>query len=88
MAADDDLGSHSPRPSLLFEHGFFDIRTRMANRNIKANCLACQRLGRSNLIQAREDSSSNLLAHLKVNRTAYINIHCVFVEIRRQIYFR
>lgn len=51
----------------LFEHGFFEIHTRLENKVIKANCMSCQRMGRANLIQAREYSSSNLLAHLKVN---------------------
>lgn len=61
-------------PQTLFEHGFFEIVVRLPNRVIKANCLTCQRLGRANLIQAREYSSSNLLGHLKVSLSEYFLI--------------
>lgn len=61
-----ELQSAQRVPS-VFEHGFFEVSVRMENRVIKANCLTCQRMGRANLIQAREYSSSNLLAHLKVS---------------------
>lgn len=57
----------TPRVPSIFEHGFFEVHVRLENRVIKANCLTCQRMGRANLIQAREYSSSNLLAHLKVS---------------------
>ncbi|XP_055307774.1 uncharacterized protein LOC129571921, partial [Sitodiplosis mosellana] len=66
MSDNDDPDAQSARSSLLFEHGFFEINFRMPNnKNIKANCMSCHRMGRSNLIQAREDCNSNLLAHLK-----------------------
>lgn len=68
-------------PQTLFEHGFFEIVVRLPNRIIKANCLTCQRLGRANLIQAREYSSSNLLGHLKVS---FLNIH----ELNKRILFK
>lgn len=30
--------------------------------------MTCQRMGRQNLLQAHEDKTSNLVAHLKVNQ--------------------
>lgn len=65
QVSDEDI-EPSPHVSPLFEFGFFEIRVRLENKIIKANCMTCQRMGRSNLILAREFSSSNLLAHLKV----------------------
>lgn len=54
------------RPHLLFTHGFFEMHSRLPNKTIKANCLACERMGKKNLIHATERSSSNLLTHLNV----------------------
>lgn len=72
----------APRVSSIFEHGLFEVHARLENRAIKANCLTCQRMGRANLIQAREYSSSNLLAHLKVSgwfgtiKLCYFGVSC------------
>lgn len=70
----------APRVPSLFEHGFFEVHVRLENRVIKANCLTCQRMGRANLIQAREYSSSNLLAHLKVSRTSAIKLCLIWCK--------
>lgn len=68
----------APRVPSLFEHGFFEVHARLENRVIKANCMTCQRMGRANLIQSREYSSSNLLAHLKVSRIILLRFLCKF----------
>lgn len=71
---DDELFETVPRPSPLFTNGFFEVHMRLPNKIIKANCLTCQSHGRQNLIQGREGSASNLLAHLKVS----LAFHCIF----------
>lgn len=71
---DDNFDESSMRVSRLFEFGFFEIRKRLKIRSIKfikANCMTCQRMGRQNLIQTQEGQTSNLVAHLKVNRDPY-----------------
>lgn len=81
----ESIDMQTPRTSALFEHGFFELRLHMSNRNIKANCMTCQRMGRQNLIQAREDSSSNLLAHLKVMDKCVVN-KCFFFTLTEIIW--
>lgn len=78
-----DFDVQPVRVSPLFEYGFFEIRVRMENKVIRANCMTCQRMGRQNLIQAREDQTSNLVAHLKVSllqKDTAIDVHLTMSE--------
>lgn len=67
----EDFGMNASPQQLrllpLFLYGFFEIRSHMENKTIIANCMTCQRMGRQNLLQAHEERTTNLVAHLKVS---------------------